>query len=68
MIQSLPEIIQDVETESIKMNYWVRIVLLNDDSFFCLTQVPVLALYRNESIDLHSKSIDWVLYGSNTGT
>ena len=24
--------------------------------------------YRNQSIDLHSKSIDWFLYEGNTGT
>ena len=24
-------------------------------------------LYRNQSIDLHRKSVDWVLYESNTG-
>ena len=30
-----------------------------------ITSVP---LYRNKSIDLHSKSIDWFLYEGNTGT
>ena len=35
----------------------------------CLTHlVPVLPSYRNQSIDLHSKSIDWFLYEGNTGT
>ena len=24
--------------------------------------------YRNQSIDVHSKSIDWFLYDGNTGT
>ena len=27
-----------------------------------------VALYRNQSIDLQSKSIDWFLYEGNTGT
>ena len=27
----------------------------------------VLHLYRNQSIDLHSKPIDWFLYKANTG-
>ena len=27
----------------------------------------VLSSYRNKSIDLHSKSIDWFLYDGNTG-
>ena len=30
--------------------------------------MPVLLLYRNQSIDLQSKSIDWFLYEGNTGT
>ena len=30
-------------------------------------QMLVLPFYRNQSIDLHSKSIDWFLYESNTG-
>ena len=29
--------------------------------------MPVFASYRNQSIDMHSKSIDWFLYESNTG-
>ena len=28
----------------------------------------MLSWYRNQSIDLHSKSIDWFLYEGNTGT
>ena len=28
----------------------------------------MLPSYRNQSIDLHSKSIDWFLYEGNTGT
>ena len=28
--------------------------------------MPVLASYRNQSIDLQSKSIDWFLYEGNT--
>ena len=28
--------------------------------------MPVLPSYRNQSTDLHSKSIDWFLYESNT--
>ena len=36
---------------------------------FTLThQVLVLPSYRNQSIDLQSKSIDWFLYEGNTGT
>ena len=31
-------------------------------------QVSVLPSYRNQSIDLHSKSIDWFLYEENTVT
>ena len=31
-------------------------------------EVPVLPSYRNQSIDLYSKSIDWFLYEGNTGT
>ena len=27
-----------------------------------------VAPYRNQSIDLHNKSIDWFLYEGNTGT
>ena len=30
--------------------------------------MPVLPSYRNQSIDVHSKSIDWFLYESNTST
>ena len=29
--------------------------------------MPVLPSYRNKSIDLHSKSIDWFLYEGKTG-
>ena len=29
--------------------------------------MPVLPSYRNKSIDLNSKSIDWFLYEGNTG-
>ena len=28
--------------------------------------MPVLPSYRNQSIDLHSKSMDWFLYKGNT--
>ena len=28
--------------------------------------MPVLPPYRNQSIDLHSKSINWFLYEGNT--
>ena len=28
----------------------------------------MLPSYKNQSIDLHSKSIDWFLYEGNTGT
>ena len=55
--------------------------ILNIDTFFVtnytqktlhhvyLTHyVPVLPSYRNQSIDLLCKSIDWFLYEGNTGT
>ena len=45
----------------------LHIILL----FLLLTlthQVPVLPPYRNQSINLHSKSIDWFLHEGNTGT
>ena len=29
--------------------------------------MPLLALYRNQTNDLHSKSIDWILYEDNIG-
>ena len=29
--------------------------------------MPVLPAYRNQSIDLHTKSIDWFLYEGSTG-
>ena len=29
--------------------------------------MPVLPSYKNQSIDLHSKSIDWFLNEGNTG-
>ena len=29
--------------------------------------VPVLLSYRNQSTDLHSKSINWFLYEGNNG-
>ena len=29
--------------------------------------MPVLPSYRNKSIDLNSKSVDWFLYDGNTG-
>ena len=29
--------------------------------------MPVFPSYRNQSIDLHRKSIDWFLYEGNTG-
>ena len=35
---------------------------------FLTHQVPVLPSYRNQSTDLHSKSIDWFLYEGNSGT
>ena len=36
---------------------------------YCLThKVPVLFSYRNQSIDLLCKSIDWFLYEGNTDT
>ena len=35
---------------------------------FFLHEVPVLPSYRNQSIDLIRKSIDWFLYEGNTGT
>ena len=28
--------------------------------------MPVFSSYKNQSIDLHSKSIDWFLYEGNT--
>ena len=31
-------------------------------------KVSVLPSYRIQSVDLHSKSIDWFLYEGNTGT
>ena len=30
--------------------------------------MPVLLSYRNQLIDLNSKSLDWFLYEGNTGT
>ena len=30
-------------------------------------EIPLLPSYRNQSIDLHSKSNDWSLYEDNTG-
>ena len=36
--------------------------------FYLTHQVPVLPSYRNQSIDLHSKSIYWFLYEGNTGS
>ena len=30
--------------------------------------MPVLPSYRNKSINLHRKSVDWFLYEGNTGT
>ena len=37
--------------------------------FWSLTQwVPVLRSYKNQSIDLLCKSIDWFLYEGSTGT
>ena len=29
--------------------------------------MPVLPTYRDQSVDLHSKSIDWFVYEGNTG-
>ena len=29
--------------------------------------MPALLSHKNQSIDLHSKSIDWFLYEGNTG-
>ena len=37
------------------------------DSAYLTHYMPVLPSYRNQSIDLHSKSIDWFLYEGNTG-
>ena len=39
-------------------------ILLEIDCLIHL--IPVLPLYRNQSIHLHSKSIDWFLYEVNT--
>ena len=35
--------------------------------FNLLNPVSVFSSYRNQSIDLHSKSIDWFLYEDNSG-
>ena len=29
--------------------------------------MPVLPSYRNQPIDMHNKSIEWILYEGNTG-
>ena len=42
-------------------------ILLLEHSIFNLTHW-VLPPYRNQSIDLHVKSIDWFLHEGNTGT
>ena len=45
------------------------LVALGSIFFIKLThQVPVLPSYRNQSIDVPSKLIDWFLYEGNTGT
>ena len=31
-------------------------------------QMPVFPSYKNESIDLYRKSIDWFLFQGNSGT
>ena len=42
--------------------------LLEEHLSFTLTHyVPVLPSYRNQSIDLLCKSIDWFLYEGSTG-
>ena len=44
-------------------------LIMNTVKRKCLThKVPVLPLYRNRSIDLLCKSIDWFLYEGITGT
>ena len=46
----------------------MEIMNVNLFSYLALThEIPVLPSYRNQSIDLHSKSIDWFLYEGNTG-
>ena len=45
--------------------YWD---LCNGNLTLVLThQMPVLPLYRNQSINLHSNSIEWFLYKGSTG-
>ena len=56
--------------------FFCKIIICNNFIFFLhlfyllgpnLTyQMPVLPSYRNQSIELHNKSIDWFLYKSNT--
>ena len=44
-------------------------VSLSENFVFVLThQVPVLPSYKNQSIDLPCKSVDWFQYEGNTGT
>ena len=48
---------------------WLFKPLLSTGDYYCLTHyVPLLPSYRNQSIDLLCKSIDWFLYEGNTGT
>ena len=51
------------------------IITLQDFHLKCLNWIlflthwmPVLPSYRNKSINLHRKSVDWFLYEGNTGT
>ena len=45
-------------------NIRIKLVLV---SRLLTHQTPKLPLYRNQSIDLFSKSVDWFLYDDNFG-
>ena len=57
---------------SLKMFYWVLntpfITLSSSLPIYLTHKVPVLPSYRNQSLDLLCKSIDWFRYAGNTGT
>ena len=46
-----------IEKRNIWKRWWLGLAYFN----------PMLPLYRNHSIDLLHKSVDWFLYNDNTG-
>ena len=57
-----------ISVKFFKFSNFLEIKVRTDRALKYLTHwLPVLPSYRNQLIDLHSKSVDWFLYEDNTG-